>query len=321
MFAAIFQHRTIEELAHLLRSPDLGYAPATSVVEIRGQGTRPRLYLVHGVGGGMFWGYSNLARHLGPDQPLYAFKSRGLDGLPEWPTIEEMAASYIGDLRATQPRGPYLLGGYCFGGIVAYEMARQLSEQGEKIELLALINGSPPNTGYERDFSLWNPLWQARFLGNFAYWLSCFMFRWTWRERREFVRWKFRVLRSRRHETEASRGRAEVALGDVDQLVDLAAYSEERRALWRAHVKALMLYHPQPYVGRVTLVRTHGHPMFCSFDYQYGWAELARGGVDVHVVPGGHGNVLAEPHVEAVARALDRRLEAIASPRAKGGVA
>src|SRR3954469_25088298 len=122
----------------------------SSIVEIQPQGSRPPLFLVHGVGGGMFWGYSNLARHLGNDQPIYAFKSRGLEGLPEWATIEEMAANYITDLRAHQPRGPYLLGGYCFGGVVAYEMARQLEGQGEKVTLLALINCSPPNTDYDR---------------------------------------------------------------------------------------------------------------------------------------------------------------------------
>ncbi|PTX92718.1 non-ribosomal peptide synthetase [Opitutus sp. ER46] len=312
--AAIFQHPTVEEMAQVLRAPATAYRPASSIVEIQAQGTRPPLHLVHGVGGGMFWGYANLARHLGTDQPLLAFKSRGLDGLPEWPTIEEMAASYVADLRAAQPHGPYQLGGYCFGGIVAYEMARQLQEQGETVALLALINGSPPNTGYQKDFNRLSPRWLARFSGNFAYWLSCFLFRWTWRERKEFVRWKLRVVRRRPADAEA-RPHAEVALGDVDQLVDLAAYSEERRALWRTHVLALMKYHPRPYAGRVTLIRTRGHPMVCSFDHEYGWAELARGGVDVHIVRGGHGNVLAEPFVRNVAAVLRTRAERRAGKR------
>ncbi len=314
--AAIFQHRTVEQLARLLRGPEVGYAPATSVVEIRGQGTRPRLYLVHGVGGGMFWGYANLSRHLGVDQPLYAFKSRGMDGLPEWPTIEEIASNYVADLRAHQPRGPYLLGGYCFGGIVAYEMARQLREQGEEIALLALINGSPPNTSYQKDRNFWSPLWVAKFLGNFSYWLSCFLFRWSWRERSEFLRWKFRLVRKRRQDA-AAQNHAEVALGDVDQLVDLAAYSEERRALWRAHVKALMAYRPKGYPGKITLIRTRGHPLFCSFDFRYGWGELARDGVEVKIVRGGHGNVLAEPYVASVAAALRPCFDAVGGTPAK----
>ncbi len=308
--AAIFHHRTVEQLARLLRDPEPTFTATTSIVEIRGEGTQPRLYLVHGVGGGMFWGYSNLARHLGSDQPLYAFRSRGLDGQPELPTIEEMAASYVADLRAQQPAGPYLLGGYCFGGIVAYEMARQLRAAGQEVALLALINGSPPNTSYQHASNRYSPLWVARFLGNLTYWLGCFAFRWTWQERQEFVRWKLRVLWRRRPEAGSAK-HAQVALGDIDQLVDLAAYSEERRALWRSHVSALMKYKPQPYDGHVTLIRTRGHPLFSSFDYQYGWGELARGGVEVNIVAGGHGNVLAEPYVGAVARALQPTLAAL----------
>jgi amino acid adenylation domain-containing protein len=314
--AAIFQHRTVDQLARLLRTPERAWTPGSSIVEIRGHGTRPRLYLVHGVGGGMFWGYANLSRHLGNDQPLFAFKSRGLDGLPELPTIEEMAASYIADLRTHQPHGPYLLGGYCFGGIVAYEMARQLREQGESVAMLVLINGSPPNTNYAKVGNRWSPVWQFRFVRNFAYWLSCFAFRWSWRERVEFVRWKFRVLRRRTAEVTTQK-HDEVALGDVDQLVDLAAYSDERRALWRAHVQALRDYHPGRYDGRVTLIRTRGHPLLCSFDPQYGWGELADGGVEVKIVRGGHGNVLAEPFVASVADALKPCLDLVAQQRAK----
>ena len=182
-------------------------------------------------------------------------------------------------------------------------MARQLRAQGEEVALLALINGSPPNTSYQTDVNRSSPVWQFKFLVNFAYWLSCFVFRWTWRERQEFIRWKLRIMRRRSAEA-SNQKQPEVALGDVDQLVDLAAYSDERRDLWRAHVKALIEYRPQKYEGRVTLFRTRGHPFMCSFDRQYGWGELARGGVAVNIVRGGHGNVLAEPYVESVARAL-----------------
>src|SRR5206468_10373945 len=115
---------------------------------IQSKGSRPPLFLVHGAGGGMFWGYVNLARHLGAEQPIYGFKSRGLDGREEFERIEDMAAQYIADLRALQPVGPYFLGGYCFGGNVAYEMARQLRRQGEEIGLLALMNCAPPNSRY-----------------------------------------------------------------------------------------------------------------------------------------------------------------------------
>ena len=100
-----------------------------ALVEIHGgEAALPPLFLVHGAGGGMFWGYVNLARHL--KQPVYGFKSRGLDGLPELESIAEMASQYIADLRRVCPHGPYSLGGYCFGGVLAFEMARQLEAEG-----------------------------------------------------------------------------------------------------------------------------------------------------------------------------------------------
>lgn len=302
--AAIFQHRTIEQLARLLRADEPRYASATSLVEIQGHGSNPPLYLVHGVGGGMFWGYSNLARHLGSDQPLYAFKSRGLDGQPEWPTIEEMAANYVADLRAHQPHGPYLLGGYCFGGIVAYEMARQLQAQGQSVRLLGLMNCSPPNTDYDKPDPDRSFRWCLKFAANLAYWIGCFLFSWTFKERVEFVRWKFRIIRKKAAGPLQPGVKDDLPTGDVDELVNLAAYSDKQRALWESHVRALIRYQPQPYSGRVILFRTRGHALRCSFDEQYGWGRLARGGVDVKLMPGGHGNILDEPHVRSVAHAL-----------------
>src|SRR5204863_1102936 len=74
--AAIFEGPTIAQLADLIREdPARPVAPATtSLVQIQSKGTRPPLFLVHGAGGGMFWGYVNLARYLGSDQPIYGFK-------------------------------------------------------------------------------------------------------------------------------------------------------------------------------------------------------------------------------------------------------
>mgnify|MGYP001602628699 CR=1 FL=1 len=299
--AAVFQHGTVEQLSPLLQAQPSRYVPpATSIVEFRSEGGRPPLFLVHGVGGGMFWGYANLTRHLDADQPVFGFKSRGLDGLEEWPTIEEMAAHYVADLQAFQPQGPYLLGGYCFGGNVAYEMARQLHAQGEQVALLALMNCAPPNTDYENPRLRWSPRWLAGFIGNFFYWVGSFLFRWTPRERREFVRWKLRLVAKKVTALFGCRG-TELGRCDVDELVDLAAYADGERRLWETHVRALIRYHPQPYAGRVTLFRTRGHSLFCSFDENYGWGELAAGGVGCKIIPGEHGNILDEAHVGAMA--------------------
>lgn len=314
--AAIFQHRTIDQLAKLLRTSAQAYTPVTSIVEIQGKGTRPPVYFVHGVGGGMFWGYSALAKLLGNDQPVYAFKSRGLDGLQEWPSIEDMAASYIADLRSHQPSGPYLLGGYCFGGVVAYEMARRLEAQGHKVALLALINCSPPNTDYENPAGRGTWKWKLKFARNVLYWGGCFLFSWTLKERMEFVRWKLRVLRKKATGPMAQDA-TEMAVADLDELLKLADYSARQRELWQQHVRLLKRYRPQPYGGTVTLFRTRGHALFTSFDEHYGWRDLVRGGVTMKIMPGGHGNILDEPHVRAVGMAFDESLREVSPLVAK----
>jgi thioesterase domain-containing protein len=75
---------------------------------------------VHGAGGGVFWGYSNLADELGMEQPVYGFKSRGLEGEEELDSIEALDEAYLADLFAFQPHGPYrlgrMVGALCCGG-------------------------------------------------------------------------------------------------------------------------------------------------------------------------------------------------------------
>lgn len=101
-------------------------------------------FCVHGVGGSAY-PFLPLARLLGASRPFHALQSPGLDGRrPPLETVETMAATYLAELRAVQPVGPYLLGGWCFGALVAFEMARQLEAAGERIDLLAILDMPAP---------------------------------------------------------------------------------------------------------------------------------------------------------------------------------
>lgn len=306
--SAVFQQPTIAQLADVLRSQESGQnRPASSVVEIQPLGSRPPIYMVHGVGGGMFWGYANLSRHLGPEQPVHAFKSRGLDDLPEWSSIPEMARSYIADLKGFQPEGPYILGGYCFGGNVAYEMACQLREQGDEVALLVLISCSPPNSDYEDTRFRWSLPWMVKFSRNVGFWLHSFLWRWDPKDRRDFVRWKARLVWK---SLSSVFGKAPVDALDaeVDSMIDLSVVNDDQRRLWDTHIRALAQHKPQPYDGDAVLIRSAGHLFLCSFDEQYGWGELIRGRVAVKKIPGDHGRVLAEPFVATAANELRRSL-------------
>ncbi len=302
--STIFQYRTVEQLSRLLRDEGVP-SPGSSIVQIQSKGTRPPLVFVHGVGGGMFWGYTNLSHSLGPDQPVYALKSRGMDGEQEFATIEQMAAQYVADLRAFQPQGPYYLGGYCFGGVVAYEMAQQLKAQGQEVARLVLINCGPPNSSYSR--FRWTPTLTAKFLKNLIYWAGNSL-HWTREQRREFLQWKWRVVQKRWSKLFGKPKTPAPGKLDVENFVDLSAYPEEQQRLWQTHILALVNYQPKPYHGHITLFRSKGHQLFCSFDHLYGWGEFARNGVTVRVISCPHEGILEEPHVREVASQLKELL-------------
>jgi thioesterase domain-containing protein len=107
---------------------------------LRSSGNRTPLFLVHPADGDVL-SFAVLARRLGPDQPTYGLRARGIDdGLPPHSTLVEMATDYVAAVRSVQPHGPYALGGYCMGCPVAVEMARQLEDAGEEVAMLVLLD-------------------------------------------------------------------------------------------------------------------------------------------------------------------------------------
>ena len=131
---SVFENPTIEQIAKFIQRGQ-NDREFSGIIRLQPNGTRSPLLLVHGAGGGMLWGYRNLVRHLGEDQPVLAFQSQGLQGEPEPESIEALAATYVAELRRFRPHGPYYLGGYCFGGLVAYEMARRLEQAHQRVLL------------------------------------------------------------------------------------------------------------------------------------------------------------------------------------------
>ncbi|WP_085314308.1 non-ribosomal peptide synthetase [Derxia lacustris] len=141
----LIAHGSVAALAARLRALQDGTATASGhVVELQpGRGGRP-LWLFHPIGGTVFC-YLELSRQLGEARPIHALEAPGLaaDGEAEV-TIEKMAEAHLAELRARQPHGPYLLGGWCFGGVLAYEAARQLRAEGETVEGIVLIDTRAP---------------------------------------------------------------------------------------------------------------------------------------------------------------------------------
>jgi len=159
---ALFQSPTIQLLAQ--RLTDEAWAPAwSSLVPLQPQGSKPPLFLIHGWGGSVLELLA-LARLLPPDQPCYGIQAVGLDGrAARHTTVEEMAAHYVTEIVSFQPRGQIYLGAYCMGGVIAFETARQLQQQGRRVALLALVDTYP--TG-RVPFGFWSLMLVPRFLAH-----------------------------------------------------------------------------------------------------------------------------------------------------------
>jgi thioesterase domain-containing protein/acyl carrier protein/NAD(P)-dependent dehydrogenase (short-subunit alcohol dehydrogenase family) len=153
----LFEYRTIAELVAWLEQratprsevvPQIAETPepssAASILAIRATGSQPASFWVHSVVGEIAW-VARLAEALGEGWPVYGFPARALSEQgSHFATLEAMASAYLGAVRHIQPHGPYLLGGYSFGGAVAFEMARQLLDEGEKIQGLLLLDAYAP---------------------------------------------------------------------------------------------------------------------------------------------------------------------------------
>ena len=287
---ALFQAPTIERFAALLGSPS-GGSGRTSLVPLQPLGSQRPLFCVHG-GAGTIYLFHPLAQRLGRDQPVFAFQARGLYGR-DCPHrhVEEMAAHYIEEMKAVQPAGPYAISGYCFGGIVAYEMARQLSAAGEQISLLALFNA--PNYLYyseqggdqrmfaPEDAAPAPPERQPGMLLKRAYWYVAKEVR----TRSALKRLGWRVVRALR---------LPVPLSMRDYYFRLNSWKAERD------------YAPAPYGGRMLLFRAER----LERDPLLGWGSLVAGGVESHAVPANQRTreIMEEPWVGAVASVLQRQL-------------
>ncbi|HLL45425.1 MAG TPA: amino acid adenylation domain-containing protein, partial [Longimicrobiaceae bacterium] len=272
--AALFRAPTVERLAEEVRVGSGGETPL--LVPIRTGGCRTPLFLVHPGGGGLL-GYAALVGRLGDDQPVYGLRSRGVEpGEKPTLTIEEMARHYLAAVREVRPSGPYRLGGWSLGGVIAFEMARQLEASGEEVERLVLIDSqvpwllqqrraAPPEGSllvqmFAQDAGLAAeplppPGPEARGAGEATY-LRCLL--------------------------ETARAGGQIP-GDLDLVRMQHLYG-----VFRTNVQALYGYCPEVYTGPVTLLRaSNGEPNERHPGKSNGWERVARG-VEVRQVPGTH---------------------------------
>lgn len=291
--AVLFEARTVRQFADVIRKLKQPTSAEHTLVPIQPNGSRIPFFCVHGVGGGVL-NYQAIAQALGPDQPFYAFRSLLLtcEAIRET-SIQELASAYIKEMRSFFPQGPYLIGGGSFGGIVAFEMAQQLYTQGAEPTLLILFDASAP--GSVQSVGTTEKLrgfWQRFRDQGTPYLVRKVALKGDhWRQQL--------VKRSRDVASHYYR------LSGLDLPVRLRYYQVQE-----AHSRTMARYKIRRYPGKITLMRAveRGYLgmelLGIREDPMLGWGALAGGGVEIHDVPGEHGNVLNEPHVRTVAEEL-----------------
>ncbi len=286
---SFFQGATIEYLAGLLRQGVSSISWPT-LVKIQTAGSKAPLICVSMPNVNAL-GYRTLARYLGADQPVFGLQAQypeDLDGEHSQAAVDSIATEYLEALRAVQPNGPYQFIGLCRGAHIAFEMARRLEREGQKIAFLGIIDTWVMENTY-------NYFWQAQYYARRFAWLTLLGLK----NKLSFAKKK------------GDNGVDKTGNG----LAVVNAVSVEPKQ------KPIKVYFPGPdyvptsYSGRIVVFRAHRQPRNRIRDLYLGWGKLAKGGVDVHFIPGDHGNVLKEPHVQGLAAALKKCLPSEQNPR------
>lgn len=287
--SALLRAPTIAGLADILRGT--GAAPSEpAAIPIRTRGSKPRLYCIPGAGGTSIM-FHQLGRHLGNDQPLYGLDSRPFfEGRVGRTSIEEIASDAIELLLQSQPEGPYRLCGFSAGGLVAYEMAQQLRDQGREVGLVVLLDTFNPHAlpfFRRRAIRQWQRLRSLSLAGQVAY------VRTRLSHRLRSVVKRLRIgMDYRKRERQ----------GMVPQ-----GLMQER--LMAVQSRAAYQYVPKPYPGRVALIRSVQRletQQFSSDDF--GWGSLISD-LEVYHLPALHHEMVREPHVQHLARVLQSCLD------------
>lgn len=305
--ALLLQAPTVEQLARALRTR--GWTSSwSSLVPIQPHGTKPPLFFVHAHGGNVL-GYRDLSRQLDANQPFYGLQAPKMDTAKvDIYQIPDMAAHYIKEIQSLQPEGPYFLGGYCLGGIIALEMARQLQTQNQKVALVAMVQSDGPE--YPQYLSEATALRRAvyKIIDRADLEISNFL-EVELNYKPAYIQERVgRIIRQIQAQLEKflTIGLAGFGL----KLPHSKAYLFDQVA--QAHQKAYAAYQPQPYQGSVVLFAAQKQPLGIYSDPTLGWGKLIGDNLEVCAVPGHHLGMLSLPRVQIVAKylqaSIDRKL-------------
>ena len=216
---------------------------------------------------------SRLIPQLGRDQPVFGFRPRWIEGGAEYTSVEEMAHECVAELRAVQPKGPYLLGGHCLGGIAALEIARLLKAEGEEVRLLFLVDTERPTFLRKAAFRLF---YLRRWGGNIVAALSGIV-----------------------------RARGAARIQEVRAVVQRKL---EPNLFYKSKVRysrMLLKHKPDPYAGRIAIIVNQEQ---AQYDKDLGWSGFPQCDLEIYSAPGNHSTMFTD-HVKHVAHVIRKCID------------
>jgi amino acid adenylation domain-containing protein len=292
--ATLFQGATIEQLATRLRQPT-DTEDWSPLVAIQPKGDKTPLFCIHPSGGHVLC-YFELAQHLGTEQPFYGLQAFGMEaGQQPKTTVEEMATDYLKALQTLQKQGPYQLVGWSFGGVVAFEMARQLQAQGQSVSFLGLLDTVTPawftDNPQESEVQETQLLVDLFAETNLA--LSV--------EHLQLLNSDEQLNYVIAQGQQANLFSSEVKPANIKRLLDV--YQANRQAFQR--------YQPPVYEGKLTVFPATDRQDKLSPESSLGWEKFTIKVVENYPVPGNHYNMVRSPNVQVLAEQLKRGFELV----------
>lgn len=291
--SVLMEAPTVAELAAVVDDPGKHFEP---LILMRSGNGGPPLFLVHSIWGDVL-GMRQLAVAMRGDVPVYGLRARGLRGETPQRSVEAMAASYVEVIRAQQPRGPYRIAGHSFGGLLAFEIARLLAEQGEEIGWLGLIDAELSTDAHSPARR-----WGHRLALPYHY-------------ARAALRQPGAALRALRETVPRllrrgfSRFHRDAALAESEATwMEGASAAHQRLA---AHFLQLAeTYRPHPYSGSMTYFLPTVRRFHLFADPLPAWRRVTAGEIEIVRVPGPHVGMVAGDAALVVARQIDQHLAA-----------
>lgn len=313
----LFEAPTVAELAARIDANRGGTASQTALArkswhylfELKtGNSKRPVYFFPGGIGGDYeFLVYARLAHHVGPDYSFYGLRARSADGTnPAHQSVELMAADYLKEIRAFQPEGPYYLVGNCIGGVVAYEIARQLQVRGEKIALLVLMDTYRPTlikyfryraeTALHRGNLLLQLFFESYYIQRFVIHRQMFS-QLGWPNKLSYLAARVGTLMR-----DVPRLLPQMEAADLWHGLPVENRVEQ---IQESYIDTLRRYRAKPYDGSLSLIVNE---KYYQRDPTMGWSALVSGKIDVYKARGDHEAYIRD-YAEAAAEQLRDCLE------------